>query len=240
MIKIPTVEQLFESSAHFGHLKGKSHPKTKDYIYGLVNKTYIIDLDKTLKQLEIATGYLKTQASQGKIILLVGTKKQARETIEKLAIVAELPYINSKWLPGTLTNFSTIKLNLKKLIELEQEIESEEFAKKSKKYQSMVKSLISRLHKTFDGIKNLDKLPDILVVVDGYEEKTAITEAIRMKIPIVGLVDTNANPAIINYPIIMNDDSFSAVEMVLKPLIDAISQGKKTIKISEDKEIKND
>lgn len=240
MLKLPTVEQLFEANAHFGHLKGKSHPKTKDYIFSIVNKTYIIDLDQTVKQIETAADFLKTQAGVGKNIILVGTKKQARLAIEKLAGQVELSYINSKWLPGTLTNFSTIKLNLKKLLDLEQEAAGEEFAKKSKKYQSATRSQIERLHKMFDGIKNLDALPDILIVVDGSKEKTAIREAGKMNIPVIGLIDTNANPQDIAYPIIINDDSFAAVELVLKSLVAVVAEGKKSFKTVTQKEEKND
>lgn len=228
MQKLPTVEELFTAGAHFGHQKYKSHPKTKELLYDVVNGVYIIDLEKSRAQIESAVSYAKAQASLGKIILLVGTKRQARPEIEKVGKELGIPFVTNKWLGGTLTNFSTIKLSLKKLENLIAETEAEDWSKKSKKTQSMVQTKIDRLHRNLDGIKNLEKKPDLLIVVDINEEKTAVEEARKLKIPVIGLADTNSDFSKIDYPIVVNDDSFKTIELILGVLTQAISEGKKS------------
>jgi small subunit ribosomal protein S2 len=227
MMKLPTTEELFNAGAHFGHLKAKSHPKSKSAVFSIVNGVYIIDLDISRAMLEKAADYLKKQSSAGKTILLVGTKKQARESVEKAGKALGVPYVINKWLGGTLTNFTTIKLNLKKLEGWEAEKADPKFTERSKKAQATVNIHISKLHRALDGIKNLDKLPDVLFVVDINEEKTAITEARKLDIPVVGIVDTNADPGSIDYPIVVNDDSFKTVDLILSTITEAIAEGKK-------------
>jgi small subunit ribosomal protein S2 len=228
MLKLPTVEELFVAGAHFGHQKYKSHPKTKNHLFDVVNGVYIIDLEKSRAMLESAANYVKKQAASGKVILLVGTKRQARDQIEKIGRELGIAYITNKWLGGTLTNFSTIKSSLKKLEDLVSQTQSEDWSKKSKKTQAMIQTQIDRLHRNLDGIKSLEKLPDLLIIVDIAEEKTAVMEAKKLSIPVIGLVDTNADYTLVDYPIAVNDDSFKTVELVLNTLAQAISEGKKT------------
>lgn len=228
MMKLPTVEDLFNAGAHFGHQKSKSHPKTKEVIFDVINGVYIIDLDRSRAMLESAASFVKNQASQGKTILLIGTKRQAKGKVEEVGKALEIPYIINKWLGGTLTNFTTIKSSLKKLEDLVAETEAEDWGKKSKKTQAMVQTQIDRLHRNLDGIKKLEKVPDLLLVVDIAEEKTAVAEAKKMGIKVVGLADTNADYSIIDYPIVVNDDSFKTIDLVLNTLAEAIGEGKKT------------
>lgn len=225
-MKMPTVEELFKVGAHFGHLKGRSHPKIKDYIYSVRNQIMIINLDLTLQTIERATKYLTLSAQSGKTFLIVGTKKQAKEIVEKIAKANGISYITSKWLGGTLTNFTTIKSSLKKMESLDDEVAKPEFLEKSKKYQSSVNQKLARLHKTFDGLINLAKLPDIIIIVDIAKEKTAVLEARSLEIPLVGIVDTNGNPELVDYPIVLNDDSTRSIELVVDLIGSALAEGK--------------
>lgn len=227
MQKLPTVEELFTAGAHFGHQKYKSHPKAKELLFDIVNGVYIIDLEKSRAQIESAASYAKAQAALGKTILFVGTKRQAKAEIEKTGKLLGLPFVTNKWLGGTLTNFSTIKLSLKKLDNLVAETESEDWTKKSKKAQAMIQTKIDRLHRNLDGIKNLEKKPDLLIVIDIKEEETAVNEAKKLNIPVIGIADTNSDFSSIGYPIVVNDDSFKTIELVLGVLAQAIIEGKK-------------
>lgn len=238
MTKLPTVEELFNAGAHFGHQKYKSHPKTKKLLFDVINGVYIIDLEHSRAMIESAASFLKRQSAQGKTILLLGTKRQAKAKIEEIGKQLEIPYITNKWLGGMLTNFTTIKSSLKKLEDLTAETQGEDWSKKSKKTQAMVQTQIDRLHRNLDGIKKLEKVPDLLVVVDIAEEKTAVTEAAKLGIPVVGIADTNADYSIIDYPILANDDSFKTVELILDALAEAISEGKKTAPKPESTETK--
>lgn len=229
MMKLPTVEELFNAGAHFGHQKAKSHPRSKETLYEIANGVYIIDLDRSRAMVERAVDYIKKVAAEGKTILFVGTKRQAKEVVAQTAKSLDVPYITNKWLGGTLTNFTTIKLNLKKLEEFEAQKADPEFSNKSKKIQASVDSSIARLHDDFDGIKKMEKLPDVLFIVDINEEKTAVAEARKLDIPVVGLADTNADPNTIGYPIVVNDDSFKTVELIVKTIGEAIAEGKKSM-----------
>lgn len=228
MTSLPTVENLFDAGAHYGHQKSKSHPKTKPLLHGIINGIYIVNLDLSRAMLERAAAYVKKAASEGKVILLLGTKRQAREAIEQLGKSLDLPFVTNKWLGGMLTNFTTIRASLKKLEELEAKKADPSYSSESKKTQSMVQTQINRLHRTLDGIKKLERVPDVLFVVDLDEEKTAVAEAKRLKIPVVGISDTNVDPSIIEYPIVVNDDSFKTVELIVKVIGESIAEGKKT------------
>ncbi|NCO44205.1 30S ribosomal protein S2, partial [Candidatus Berkelbacteria bacterium] len=182
-----------------------------------------------------AIAYLKQQSKEGKTILLVGTKRQAKDVIEKVGKEHGIAYLSTKWLGGTLTNFATIKENLKRLEDFETEAASPEFALKPKRYQATITTKIERLHKTLDGMKNLQKLPDILVIVDTNKENTAVTEAKRLDIPVVGVLDTNSNPEDVAYPVMINDDAPAAVSLVVTLLAEAIAEGAKSAPKKEEK-----
>jgi len=232
---LPTVEELFATGAHYGHVRERSHPKARARIYSTINKVHIIDLEKTHADLITAIAYLKQQSKEGKTILLVGTKRQAKDVIEKVGKEHGIAYLSTKWLGGTLTNFATIKENLKRLEDFETEAASPEFALKPKRYQATITTKIERLHKTLDGMKNLQKLPDILVIVDTNKENTAVTEAKRLDIPVVGVLDTNSNPEDVAYPVMINDDAPAAVSLVVTLLAEAIAEGAKSAPKKEEK-----
>ena len=232
---LPTVEELFATGAHYGHVRERSHPKACARIYSTINKVHIIDLEKTHADLITAIAYLKQQSKEGKTILLVGTKRQAKDVIEKVGKEHGIAYLSTKWLGGTLTNFATIKENLKRLEDFETEAASPEFALKPKRYQATITTKIERLHKTLDGMKNLQKLPDILVIVDTNKENTAVTEAKRLDIPVVGVLDTNSNPEDVAYPVMINDDAPAAVSLVVTLLAEAIAEGAKSAPKKEEK-----
>ena len=232
---LPTVEELFATGAHYGHVRERSHPKARARIYSTINKVHIIDLEKTHADLITAIAYLKQQSKEGKTILLVGTKRQAKDVIEKVGKEHGIAYLSTKWLGGTLTNFATIKENLKRLEDFETEAASPEFALTPKRYQATITTKIERLHKTLDGMKNLQKLPDILVIVDTNKENTAVTEAKRLDIPVVGVLDTNSNPEDVAYPVMINDDAPAAVSLVVTLLAEAIAEGAKSAPKKEEK-----
>ena len=233
---IPSTQELFESGAHYGHIKGRSHPKAKENVFSVINKVMIIDLDKTRQQIISALEFVKEKASQGNSFLFIGTKRQVKDLVEKNAKDLDIPYIANKWLGGMLTNFSTIKNNLKQLEELENEASQEEFKIKSKKYQSLVNHKINRFHKVLDGIKKMDKLPDVIIMIDTFNEQIALKEAKQFDIPVVGIADTNADPNLVDYPIVINDDAPKAVGLVLNLIKQAIAEGKKNVKYSADKQ----
>lgn len=212
---MPTLIELLEAGAHFGHKKERSHPKAKEYIFTLREGVYVIDLDKTISYLEKALEFLKKEATLGKTILFVGTKRQAKELVQKVAESVSMPYINQRWLGGTLTNFETIRRNLKKLEELEAQVQDVKFANLTKKEQKVINDKIAKLQQNFGGVRTMKNLPDVIFVVDAAKEKLAIAEGNRMEIPIVAITDTDADPSKITYPIPANDDAPKTLEMLM-------------------------
>jgi len=215
---MPTLSQLLEVGAHFGHKKERSHPRAKDFVYAIRDSVYVIDLEQTLEKLEQAIEYLKSQIDTGKTVLFVGTKRQAKEAIKKTAESLAMPYIVERWLGGTLTNFETISKSLKQLVQLEELMKSEEFTKYTKKERRRIEKKVARLNALFEGIKELKFIPDVLFVVDVAAENVVTSEAKRMNIPIVGICDTNADPTLINYPIPANDDSEKTIKLILQTI----------------------
>ena len=228
---MPTLTQLLEAGAHFGHKKERSHPRAKDYIYTIRDSVYVIDLEQTVIKLKQAIEYLKSQIDVGKTVLFIGTKRQAKELVKKTAENLGMPYIVERWLGGTLTNFETIGKSLKQLTEQEELIKSEAFAKYTKKERMRIEKRANKLNLLFEGIKDLKFVPDILFVVDTVNENVAVREAVKINIPIVGICDTNANPSLINYPIPANDDS----EKTIKLILEAVESGVKSAKTEEKK-----
>jgi small subunit ribosomal protein S2 len=221
-MKTPTLKELFENKLHFGHKKEYSDPRAKQYIFGIRDGVYIIDLEKTLLELNKALEFLAKMVKENKTILFVGSKKQAKGVIEKVAKNAKMPYISWRWLGGTLTNFETIQKNIKRLESLEEQTKPENSDKFSKKDLTKMKKELEKMKKFFDGIRALKKLPDCLFVVDAVYEKNAVAEANKLKIPVVAICDTNANPKIIDFPIPANDEANSSVEFIVNLVGEAI------------------
>ncbi|MGA2666560.1 MAG: 30S ribosomal protein S2 [Patescibacteria group bacterium] len=220
---MPTLTELLEAGAHFGHKKERSHPRARDFTYTIRDSVYVIDLEQTVARLNTAIEYLKKEIDAGKIILFLGTKRQAKEAVKKVASDLGMPFIIERWLGGTITNFETINRSLKQLTNLEELMKTEKFNQYTKKERSRIEEKVSKLNSIFEGIKEMKYLPDVLFVVDAAHEEVAVREAIKTEIPIVAICDTNANPDLIDYPIPANDDS----EKTITLLLNAVESGVK-------------
>lgn len=221
-----SLEALLEAGAHYGHQTRRWNPKMEDYIYGADNGVHVFDLIKTKEALEKALEFITESVRDGKAVLLLGTKKQIREKVREVALEADAPYVDERWLGGTISNFDQMRRSTKKLAELRENVASGFFAKYTKKERLLIDREILRLERFFGGIKNLEKAPDVLFIVDTKKEAGAVREAKRKGIPVIGIVDTNADPDMVDYPIPMNDDAARAVSYVLDLVKEAILAGK--------------
>lgn len=226
MISI-TMKQLLEAGVHFGHQTKRWNPKMKEFIFGQRNGIYIIDLQKTIKVFKEAIAFIQEISENGQDVLLVGTKKQAQDIIRDYATQCEACYVNQRWLGGLLTNFDIIRGSVDKLIELEEMKEDGRWDLMSKKEQSKLEKVFRKLSKNLGGIKTMQSLPGVLVVIDSTKEDIAISEARKLGIPIVAVVDTNGDPENIDYPIPGNDDAVRAIELFTGKIAEAILEGKK-------------
>lgn len=226
---IVAVQDLIQAGVHYGHRASRWNPKMRPYIYGKRNLIHIIDLRETLRGLLRARKYLTQIASQGKIILFVGTKRQARETIEREATRCGMPYVTERWLGGTLTNFRTIRSRLRRLEELEEMENSGAINTFSKKMISSLLREKRKIHRNLAGIRNMDRLPEALIVVDPHREDIAVKEARKMGITTIALIDTDSDPDLVDLPIPGNDDSIRSIELVIQCLADAIVEGRASL-----------
>ena len=201
----------------------------RPYIYAARKGIYIIDLQKTLKLLDEAYEFVKKQASEGATILFVGTKKQAQQVIKEEAERCGAFYVNNRWLGGLLTNFQTIRKRIDKLIELEEMEASGELDRLPKKEQSRIRRILEKLRKNLGGLKGMDRIPDVLYVVDPRKEKIAVAEANKLGIPIVAMVDTNSDPDLIDYVIPSNDDAIRSIKLITSKIADAYLEGREGI-----------
>jgi small subunit ribosomal protein S2 len=222
-----TMKELLEAGVHFGHQTKRWNPKMKEFIFGQRNGIYIIDLQKTIKVFKEAIAFIQGLAENGQEVLLVGTKKQAQDIIRDYATQCEACYVNQRWLGGLLTNFNIIRGSVDKLIELEEMKEDGRWDLLSKKEQSKLEKVFRKLSKNLGGIKTMQGLPGVLVVIDSTKEDIAISEARKLGIPIVAVVDTNGDPENIDYPIPGNDDAVRAIELFTGKIAEAILEGKK-------------
>ena len=227
MAKITVLlEELLESGAHFGHQTRRWNPKMGEYIYGQENGVHIFDLTKTKPMLEAALDFLTKTVSEGKTVLLLGTKKQIKDKVSEIAKEAGVPFVTERWLGGTISNFSQMKKSLKKLEEMKANMASGVYKKFTKKERLLIDREIVRLERFFGGMTSLTKVPDALFVIDTKREAGAVREAREKKISIVGIVDTNSDPGSVDFPIPMNDDASRALEYVLNLVRLAILEGK--------------
>jgi small subunit ribosomal protein S2 len=220
------MKTLLEAGVHFGHQTRRWNPKMKPFIFTERNGIHIIDLQQTVKRLEDAMTYVRELSSNGGTILFVGTKKQAQETIEEESRRCEMPYVNRRWLGGTLTNFQTILSRIRRLEELEQRKQMGEFDRLPKKEASRLDDELERLTRLLGGMRGRYRLPDAIFIVDPHREQIAIAEAARTEIPIVAMVDTNCNPEVIDYPIPANDDAIRAIRLLTSKVADAVIEGR--------------
>lgn len=221
---VVSMSYLLEAGVHFGHQKRRWNPKMKEYIYTSRDDIYIIDLQKTVKQIEEAYEALKKIAANGGTVLYVGTKKQAMEAMEESANRTNMFFVNERWLGGTLTNFRTIKNRIKRLDEIEKMENDGVFEALPKKEVIKIRKEYDKLNKNLRGIRNMKKLPNALIIVDPRSEETAIKEARKLKIPVFGIVDTNCDPDMVDYVIPANDDAVRAVKLVIGALTNAIAE----------------
>ena len=221
-----TMKQLLEAGVHFGHQTRRWNPKMRQFIFTERNGIHIIDLQQTVTRLDEAIGFVRDVVAGGNDVLIIGTKKQARETVELEARRAALPYVNNRWLGGTLTNFRTIQSRIRHLRDLEERTARGEFARRAKKEQLDIANEIERLNRYFGGIKQLDRLPGAVFVIDTMKEAIAVAECDRLGIPIVSLVDTNCDPDPIAYPIPSNDDAIRTIKLILGKIADGAIEGR--------------
>lgn len=220
-----TMKALLETGVHFGHRTTKWNPKMKPYIFTERNGIHIIDLQQTLVNLNSYADMLRDTVQRGGTILFVGTKRQAQEAIAREAERAGQPYVNTRWLGGTLTNWKTIKDRIEALKKLEKRRDNGEFELLSKREALMLNTKIAKLQERLGGIRNMKKLPDVLFVIDTSRETTAVKEANSLKIPVMALADTNSNPDNIDYVVPANDDAVRAIKLLIGALADAIIEG---------------
>ncbi len=221
------LEDMIKAGLIFGHQTSKIHPKIKPYLAGKRNGINLFDLEKTSQKLKEALDFVSTLVSEGKVLLLVGTKIQLKSLVKEIAIECGLPYISERWLGGTFTNFETLKKRIEYFKKLEKQRDEGELVKYTKKEQSLFNQEIRKMEIKFGGIKNMDKLPDAIFVVDMKDNETAIKEAKAKKVKIIAIADTNVNPDLADYPIPANDDSLMAVKYILDLLKEAVIKAKK-------------
>jgi small subunit ribosomal protein S2 len=220
------VKELVEAGVHYGHRASRWNPKMRPYIYARKNLIHIIDVRETVRGLLRAKKYLTQVSSRGSLVLFVGTKRQAADAIGKESQRAGMPFVNDRWLGGTLTNFRTIRSRLTRLEELEAVRDSDQINTYSKKMQSALNREYRKMFRNLNGIRTMSRLPECLVIVDPKKEKNAVSEAQKLRIATVSLIDTDCDPDLVDLPIPGNDDSMRSIELIVKMLADAIVAGK--------------
>ncbi|MFO7273809.1 MAG: 30S ribosomal protein S2 [Bacillota bacterium] len=231
-MSVISMKQLLEAGVHFGHQTRRWNPKMKEYIFTERNGIYIIDLQKTVRMVEVAYNAVRQMAADGGTILFIGTKKQAQDAVREEAERCGMPYVNQRWLGGMLTNFETIKKRINRLLELEEIENTEYWNKLTKKEQAQLLHEKEKLEKNLGGIKNMKRLPDMAFVIDPRRERIAVSELRKLRIPIVAIVDTNCDPDEIDYVIPGNDDAIRAVKLLTSKIADAVIEGRQGVDTS--------
>jgi small subunit ribosomal protein S2 len=219
------MKELLEAGVHFGHRIKRWHPKMRSYIFTERNGIHIIDIQQTVERLESATELIKEDISAGGLLLFVGTKKQAQDNIALAAQRCRMPYVNERWLGGTLTNYRTIRQRIDYLIDLEQRLERGEFQGLTKKEVLDLERKMAKLNRRLGGIKNMDRLPSLVFIADVRREQIAVKEANKLGIPIIAMVDTNCDPTPIDHVIPANDDAIRSIKLISNKLADAVVEG---------------
>jgi small subunit ribosomal protein S2 len=219
------IKELLDAGVHFGHRTQRWNPKMKPFIFEARNGIYVINLEKTVTQLEKAQDFLRDIASSGKKVLFVGCKKQAQETIKELAQRSNSYYVTERWLGGTMTNLTTIRKSVARMKSIDTMESNGTTAKMPKQEVSVMRRENAKLHRNLDGIKDMEKYPAAIVIVDVPREEIAVAEARRLNIPIVAITDTNSNPDLVDYPIAGNDDAIRSISIILEALNDAVIEG---------------
>src|SRR3989454_3283865 len=231
------VPELLEAGVHFGHQTKRWNPKMKPYIFEKRNAIYIINLGETVRQLQQATQFLSDVSRRNGKVLFVGCKKQAQEAVKEAAVACGQFYVNQRWLGGTLTNLATIRKSIGRLKYIEEIEQSPEYKKMGKQELAALNREAAKLRRNLDGILEMSQLPDAMVVIDTTREENAVNEARRLGIPTVAIVDTNADPDLIDYPIAGNDDAIRAIRVILQKLVDAIVSASSETRVREQVEM---
>lgn len=226
MEKIPTILELLQAGVHFGHQKSRWHPKMKEYVFVERGGVHILDLEKTLEKIKIATDFVQSIAQNGGVVLFVGTKEQGKEIIKKYAIETNMPFVTERWIGGMFTNFTNVSKLIKKLKDLREKQSSGALKKYTKKEQVEFNKEIEKLEKFVGGLGDMKKVPQAIFVLDVKREKTAVAEARKKGIKVIGFCDTNINPDLLDYPIPANDDAVKSIEMITGLIAQAIKEGK--------------
>lgn len=222
-----SIQELIDAGVHLGHRASLWNPKMRPYVFGRRKLIHIIDVRETVRGILRAKKYLTQVAAQGSLVLFVGTKRQASETIEQQATRCQMPYVAERWLGGTLTNFKTIRSRLKRLEELEKIIEGELLSTYSKKMQSSLMREYKKMFRNLNGIREMNRYPEVMIIVDPKKEKNAIREAKKLGVISIALIDTDSDPDEVDLPIPGNDDSIRSIELIMTQLADAINEGRK-------------
>ena len=225
-MSVVSMKQLLEAGVHFGHQTRRWNPKMKPFIFTERNGIYIIDLQKTVKMIDTAYDYMKDVAAKGGVVLFVGTKKQAQDSVEEEAVRAGQYYVNHRWLGGTLTNWKTIQSRIARLKELKKMSEDGTLDVLPKKEVSVLTKQREKLERFLGGIEDMPRIPDVLYIVDPHKEQIAVKEAQKLHIPIVAMVDTNTDPDDVDVIIPSNDDAIRAVRLITAKMADAVIEGK--------------
>ncbi len=226
MPKTPSMVDMLQAGVHFGHQTSKWHPKMKKFIFGSRQGIHIINLEETQKALDIATAFVKKLPARGGVVLFVGTKKQAAALVEKAAQLCGMPYVNKRWLGGTLTNFASIAQQIRKLKEMKRRQEKGEFAKYTKLEQLKFAEQIEILEEKVGGIQELTRIPDAVFILDVKKDKTALDEAIKRGVKVIALCDSNVDPTDVDLPIPANDDAMKSIELMVMMMANAIKEGR--------------
>ena len=221
-----TMKELLEAGVHFGHQTRRWNPKMKGFIFGARNGIYIVDLQKTLRRLREALGFVTDVSAKGGNVLFVGTKRQAQESVVEDAKRSGQYWVDQRWLGGTLTNFVTIRKSLARLREIEETLDGENAEKMTKKERARMEKERGKLEKALSGIRDMDRLPQVMIVIDPQKEHIAVAEANKLGIPVVAVVDTNCDPDPVDYPIPGNDDAIRAIRLFTGRFADAILEGR--------------
>lgn len=230
MSKLPTLEELFKSGAHFGHQKFRSSAQARKYVFQVRDGVMIFDLEKTASALKQATDFLKGEVRQGKVVLLVGTKRQFRDLVTGIGQVLKIPYIAERWPGGMLTNFETIRRQIVYYNSLVDQAQGSTAQTITKKERRVVMKRVEKMARVFEGVRTLDRVPDVLLVVGATGEFTAITEAAKLKIPTIAITDSDVNPDLVSYPVPANDDSRASVELLLTVFKETIEEAQAMVK----------
>ncbi|MCL5411246.1 MAG: 30S ribosomal protein S2 [Patescibacteria group bacterium] len=225
-MSLPTMRELLEAGVHFGHQAKRWNPKMKPFVFTERGGVHVIDLAQTVQRLEEAHKFIKDISSKGGVVIFVGTKKQAQDIVKEEAEKVGVMYLTKRWPGGLLTNFESIKRTIKRLNDLEEKKKSGELSSFTKKEQLLIDREIAKLDELLGGVRKLTSLPDALFIVDSKKEENAVREAKKMGVPVVAIVDTNADPTKVDFPVPANDDALKSIAMLVKAISDSYYEGK--------------